>query len=683
MVTREFPDRFLVAFSFAGEERKLVRKVAIAVEKQLGESSVFFDEWFEYYIAGNDADTTLQEIYADQSDLVVVCVSESYGQKEWTRTEHETIRSRLMKGRDRKDILPIRVGDGDVPGVHFNTIAPDIRSKTIAESAQLIIDRLRLVNSSPLPSIDPPGRSRPWNLRRLGFSAFVVALIGYFSTSGTNKPDPRDVASLRELSVRFKSAAAKYPDASFRYDVLTGSREFHGGREWSTTYRELATASLKHVPAEYLSSDGLLDTKLPPEELWSLGVIATKWRLGNPKKPMFFIQSRKDSETNGAWMANAFKMSSPFRFEETDVADQVTALWEKKGGTIESIAARHFISCFQDSADAIDQLLMRADLPAGVDNLAPSYTNAVLLMWDLDDFSAAVKKCGTDYVEHQVAEAGFALSAGTVPLRLGLTSFDAEINDFNPRLSGWGYRGHSAFAAVIPAVRECRKAIQDDLKHFPIPLDYSRYATVAPELISRVDSVRDEIRTVLREFRAADAQGASNFTSVAEVIGMDSGNRPLTPRNEIVGEVQMVIERFKSDVENAGASSLLWADSQPLGERQAQQLFYTMARPLSESLDIDLSREPNAGRGAVDFKFSRGNERALAEFKVASGWSSLRRGLTRQLPQYQKSEYASRAFFVVICFDDSQLGHASRLSPPDSIDVVIIDARRKPSASKL
>ena len=79
MAARKVPDRFAGAFSFAGEQRDLVRAVAEAVERRLGPSSVFFDEWFEHYIAGNDADLTLQEIYGDRCTLAVVCVSAQYG----------------------------------------------------------------------------------------------------------------------------------------------------------------------------------------------------------------------------------------------------------------------------------------------------------------------------------------------------------------------------------------------------------------------------------------------------------------------------------------------------------------------------------------------------------------------------------------------------------------------------
>ena len=73
------PKRFLVAFSLAGEQRELVRAVALEVERRLGESTVFYDEWFEFYIAGRDADLKLQRIYFEQCELVVICISSAYG----------------------------------------------------------------------------------------------------------------------------------------------------------------------------------------------------------------------------------------------------------------------------------------------------------------------------------------------------------------------------------------------------------------------------------------------------------------------------------------------------------------------------------------------------------------------------------------------------------------------------
>ncbi len=82
---RPVPEKFLVAFSFAGEQRDLIRSIAEAVEQRLGCGCVFFDEWYEHLIAGDDADLRLQEIYGQKTELVVACVSARYGAKKWTK----------------------------------------------------------------------------------------------------------------------------------------------------------------------------------------------------------------------------------------------------------------------------------------------------------------------------------------------------------------------------------------------------------------------------------------------------------------------------------------------------------------------------------------------------------------------------------------------------------------------
>lgn len=168
----------MVAFSFAGEQREPVRAIAEAVAAKLGPRTVFLDEWFEYYLAGADADLKLQSIYGERSELVVVCVSERYGDKPWTLAEHEAIRARLMRARasaDERDmhrILPIRVGDGDVKGIHFNTIVPDVRDRTPEASADLILDRLSLVTGpldldrGPVPTAQPSSARRRQALQK-------------------------------------------------------------------------------------------------------------------------------------------------------------------------------------------------------------------------------------------------------------------------------------------------------------------------------------------------------------------------------------------------------------------------------------------------------------------------------------------------------------------------------------
>jgi hypothetical protein len=168
MAAREVPGKFLVAFSLAGEQRNFVRLIAEVVERRLGWGTVFLDEWFEHYLAGNDADLKLQKIYAEQCELAVLCISKHYGDKPWTKAEHAAIRARLMKLQESKNtgdehrILPIRVGDGDLQGILLNTIVPDVRTRTTNEAAELILERLRLIVPDIGMKAGPPSPRACW-----------------------------------------------------------------------------------------------------------------------------------------------------------------------------------------------------------------------------------------------------------------------------------------------------------------------------------------------------------------------------------------------------------------------------------------------------------------------------------------------------------------------------------------
>ena len=162
MPTRTVPTKFSVAFSLAGEQREQVLPVVQEVEDILGRSTVFYDTWYEHWIAGPDADLLLQRIYGQDSELVVVILSGCYSGKPWTQTEHRAIRARLMEAQTadaRRRILPLRAGDGEVEGILFNEIVPDLREKTVRECAELIVARLNLVRES---AIGPPSAVPHW-----------------------------------------------------------------------------------------------------------------------------------------------------------------------------------------------------------------------------------------------------------------------------------------------------------------------------------------------------------------------------------------------------------------------------------------------------------------------------------------------------------------------------------------
>jgi hypothetical protein len=154
---RGVPARFAVAFSLAGEQRQLVLAAAQEVEAVLGQSTVFYDDWYTYWIAGQDADLLLHSVYGERAELVVMCVSGDYGDKPWTRAEYRAVRARLMQSptaEDRHRVLPVRVGDGAVEGVLFNEIVPDIGLLGIEAPAGGTVNRLATRTG---PSAQPGG----------------------------------------------------------------------------------------------------------------------------------------------------------------------------------------------------------------------------------------------------------------------------------------------------------------------------------------------------------------------------------------------------------------------------------------------------------------------------------------------------------------------------------------------
>jgi hypothetical protein len=92
---------------------------------------------------------------------------------------------------------------------------------------------------------------------------------------------------------------------------------------------------------------------------------------------------------------------------------------------------------------------------------------------------------------------------------------------------------------------------------------------------------------------------------------------------------------FKQYVENQdGYRVINRGNGEPFSRESEVQLFFGL---LWMSTDFDVNREPNNGRGPVDFKVSFGaKDKSLIEFKLASS-SSLKRNLEKQVAIYEKA----------------------------------------------
>lgn len=150
-------------------------------------------------------------------------------------------------------------------------------------------------------------------------------------------------------------------------------------------------------------------------------------------------------------------------------------------------------------------------------------------------------------------------------------------------------------------------------------------------------------------------------------------------------EAREAVEIFKNYVENQdGWRVFNKGDGKGLSSEQDVQLFFGLLLQVSR---FDVNREVNNGRGPVDFKISMGLDKTLIEFKLAKS-SSLKRNMENQVEVYKKANGTDSAVFVVIAYSAKEVEkteNAARdlgLNRPDSMEVVIIDASPKESASK-
>jgi hypothetical protein len=158
-------------------------------------------------------------------------------------------------------------------------------------------------------------------------------------------------------------------------------------------------------------------------------------------------------------------------------------------------------------------------------------------------------------------------------------------------------------------------------------------------------------------------------------------------------EARTAVDIFKNYVEHQDGYTLINPkEGQRMSSEKEVQTFFGLVLQPSR---FDVNREPNNGRGPVDFKVSAGAfDKTLIEFKLASS-SALKRNLQKQVEIYEKANRTDQSIKVVIVYTPAEAAKVVRvfeqldkelgLDPGTTARrVVVVDARadNKVSASK-
>lgn len=148
-----------------------------------------------------------------------------------------------------------------------------------------------------------------------------------------------------------------------------------------------------------------------------------------------------------------------------------------------------------------------------------------------------------------------------------------------------------------------------------------------------------------------------------------------------------ILDYFKSWVENNKGWYVIQDANSRNREKIAQRVIHLSGLCYIRVNDLDMSCEPDEGRGPVDFKVSRGQDITIIEVKLSSN-PDYRHGYEEQIEEYGKAENTDKMVYVLI-----DLGNSGRVNTIQKLhkenieqgkktpEIIIIDAKEKDSAS--
>jgi tetratricopeptide (TPR) repeat protein len=140
--------RFRIAFSFAGEKRDYVSKVAAILAKQFGEAAILYDKYHQPEFSRSDLAFYLPGLYENEADLVVAVFCPDYENKEWCGLEWSAIYG-LLKTRKVGEVMLTRFDRIEGRGLHGLAGYTDLDDLTPCQAADGILERLAINEGHP------------------------------------------------------------------------------------------------------------------------------------------------------------------------------------------------------------------------------------------------------------------------------------------------------------------------------------------------------------------------------------------------------------------------------------------------------------------------------------------------------------------------------------------------------
>ena len=144
---------FSVGLSFAGEQRDYVEEVALALRAR--DVDVFYDAFYEVELWGCNLVDTLDDLYSERMNAVIIFVSKDYVEKPFTDVERQAALSTAIRTREKR-IFPVRFDEVRLPGLPSTIAYLEVSKNTPEQLAAKICQVIGAASSLKDDNITPP-----------------------------------------------------------------------------------------------------------------------------------------------------------------------------------------------------------------------------------------------------------------------------------------------------------------------------------------------------------------------------------------------------------------------------------------------------------------------------------------------------------------------------------------------
>ena len=239
------------------------------------------------------------------------------------------------------------------------------------------------------------------------------------------------------------------------------------------------------------------------------------------------------------------------------------------------------------------------------------------------------------------------------------------------------------FKKSLPPTKKGKKNTRKEIT-FAIYNTIKQYPEIIKYYIAQKEETKEEAKSISEEkVELVEDVFIEKVKGVVDLLQTETGFYEIPPESSYKQALQRVLF-LKQVIENNDGYKLFYISGEPVKREADLQVIYRLTWFAS---DYDVNREPNNGRGPVDYSVSKGaKDKTLIEFKLASN-TKLKQNLAKQVEVYEAANETTNSIKVILYFDESELKKVNKilndLNLQGKENVVLIDAGRKPSASNV